>query len=68
MMTEKQKILIKKMKELVKATTLDDDNGLGICLSLRKDEQIDKMLAYLEEHPNAEQDDIMDYAEELERK
>lgn len=66
MMTEKQKLLMKKMKELVKKNILDDDDGLGICFALRKDEQIDKMLAFLEEHPNAEQDDIMDYADELE--
>ena len=55
-----------QMKTLVNTEILDNDTGLMICLMLKSDEQIDKMLAYLEEHPNAEQDDIVDYAEELE--
>ena len=65
-MTKKQIVFMDQMKTLVNTEILDNDTGLMICLMLKSDEQIDKMLAYLEEHPNAEQDDIVDYAEELE--
>ncbi len=61
-MTEKQKLLMKRMKALVKADILDDDDGLGICLDLREDEQIDKMLAFLDEHTEIDRDEIVHYA------
>ena len=64
-MTDKQIIFMNRMKLLVKQEVLSDNSGLGLCLYLQKDEQIDAMIEYLDEHPEATQDDILQYADEI---
>ena len=65
MLTNKQMLLMDKLKDLVKKEVIDDDTGLGLCLQLQENSQIDRMIEYLEKNPNAENDDILLFADTL---
>ena len=65
MLTNKQMLLMDKLKDLVKKEVIDDDTGLGLCLQLQENSQIDRMIEYLENNPNAENDDILLFADTL---
>lgn len=65
MLTNKQILLMDKLKDLVKKEVIDDDTGLGLCLQLKEDNKIDRMIDFLEKNPNAENDEILLFADTL---
>ena len=62
-LTNKEKELALRLKSLVKEGRLFSvDDAIGLLIMLRTDEEIDLMKKFLDDNPQCDHDDILEYA------